>query len=188
MVNPKSSITPHPSTEGNHGNLIIQSIISLWTKHTHTHTHMSQVGNVYVWVCVHVPRFQSLCMWGVFVWCLDSLCVCTSDGISMGVCCHMLSGSVLGVMKERRFVLMFGCCTRSCSEHVGEDVHFQLSRGWCDGMFGDTGGLLTYFFPYQVSTAQKCIGLGFFPSWEVWVPWNGKTQRESILSFSNNPV
>ena len=100
MVNPKSSVTPVPSTEGNHGNLITQCIISLNKIHTHTHTHMPQEGNdMYEYVCM-CPCFSYRIMWGVFVWCLDSLCVRISDGIRMGVHYQMLSGYALGVMKS----------------------------------------------------------------------------------------
>lgn len=44
------------------------------------------------------------------------------------------------------------------------------------------------FFPYQISIAQKCTGGGFFTSWEVLFPQDGKTQLGSILSCSNNLV
>lgn len=43
-----------------------------------------------------------------------------------------------------------------------------------------------YFFPHQVSTAQK--DLEFSPSGRDYAPWDGKTQRGPILSFSNNLV
>ena len=153
MVNPKSSITPVPCTEGNHGNLITQCIISLWTKYTHTctHTHtdtrMSREGNVYVWICMHVPMFQLLYVWGVFVWCLDSLCVCVSDGISMGVHYQMLSGYAPGVMKSVGLSCL-GAVVGAGSSMWERTCIFSLVEGDVVGWFKHTGGLVTYFSLY----------------------------------------
>lgn len=65
---------------------------------------------------------------------------------------------------------------------------FSLVEGDVVAWFGHTRQLLTYFFLYQVSIAQRCTGVGFFTSWEVWFPGFRKSQCGSVLSFSNNLV
>lgn len=72
-----------------------------------------------------------------------------------------------GVVKERRFVQMFGCCTWSCLEHVGEDKPFHLG-GYC-GTVGASGRVCSLFFPpYQVSITQK--DLEFSPAGRYYSP------------------
>ena len=53
------------------------------------------------------------------------------------------------------------------------------------GWFEHTGGLVTYFSLHQVSIAQKCTGVGYFISWEVWFSSDGNTQCGSILSSND---
>lgn len=53
---------------------------------------------------------------------------------------------------------MFGCCTRSCLEHVGEE-HFQLVEGDAVAQFGQGGGSL--LFP--ASGFYRPEGLGSSP-------------------------
>lgn len=78
----------------------------------------------------------------------------------------MLSGSALRGGEERRFVLMFGCRTWSCLEHVGEDEHFRLVEGDAVAWFGRGGGSL--LFP--TSGFYRTKGLGFFTIWEGLFP------------------
>ena len=110
--------------------------------------------------------------------------MCASDEMSRGVRCHRLSGSALGVVKERRLVLMFGCCTRSCLQHVGED--FPSVEGAVVAWLGHPGGFLGDFFPYQVSVVQK--DLLFSPAGRYCSPGDGETQHGPISSFPNNLV
>ena len=152
---------------------------------------MPQEGNdMYEYVCM-CPCFSYRIMWGVFVWCLDSLCVRISDGISMGVHYQMLSGYALGVMKS--VGLSFGCCTGSWFEHVGEDVHFQFSGEWCGGMVWAHQRDGNLFFPSSGFYCTKVYRCGIFHQlgglillgWEnsVWI--HIELRRSSVDA---NPV
>ena len=115
---------------------------------------------------VRVPMFQLSYMWGVFVWCLDSLCVRISDGISMGVHYQMFSGYALGVMKSVGLSCL-GAVLGAGSSMWERTCIFSLVEGDVVGWFEHTGGMVTYFSLHQVSIAQKCTGVGYFTSWEV---------------------
>lgn len=109
--------------------------------------------------------------------------VCASDETSRGVRCHRLSGSALGVVRERGLVLMFGCCARSCLQHVGEDADFPAVEGAEGAWLGHPGGLLGDFFPYQVSAAQKdFLFFSFFP------PPAGRYHSPGMGTLSTDPL
>lgn len=55
---------------------------------------------------------------------------------------------------------------------------------WC----GHTGSFVTYFFPLSDFYCTKVSGSWVVTSWAVSFPWDGRTQRGSILSFSNDLV
>ena len=120
---------------------------------------------MYEYVCM-CPCFSYRIMWGVFVWCLDSLCVRISDGISMGVHYQMLSGYALGVMKSVGLSCL-GAVLGAGSSMWERTCIFSLVESDVVGWFEHTGGMVTYFSLHQVSIAQKCTGVGYFTSWEV---------------------
>lgn len=95
---------------------------------------------------MHVLMFH-FCGCGVCLCDASTVCVCVyqmeSAWAFAATCFPVL---LSGVVKERRFVLMFGCCARSWLEHVGEDVHFQFCGGQCGGMVWAYRKLCNLFF------------------------------------------
>lgn len=55
---------------------------------------------------------------------------------------------------------------------------FSLVEGDVVAWFGHTRRLLTYFFLYQVSIAQRCTGVGFSPAGRYDSPGSGKVSAD----------